>query len=92
MNEIKFIIPEFFAVEEATELRQNVMDMIRKGEKNFLLDFHKCTFIDSTGLGVLVSAFKKCIENQGSLKLCSVDNPNVLKIFTLTRLDKVFGL
>lgn len=35
----------------------------------FLLDLRDCTFIDSTGLGVLVSVYKKCLEAKGSIKM-----------------------
>lgn len=56
MKEITIQIPENFAVEEAAELRQKVYDLISSGEKHFALDFGRCTFIDSTGLGVLVSS------------------------------------
>lgn len=92
MNEITMLIPENFAVDEAAEFREKVYDLIRKGERHFILNFSQCTFIDSTGLGVLVSAYKKCMELHGSYKLRSVDNPQVLNIFKLTRLDKVFEI
>lgn len=92
MNTMTILIPKDFLVDEAMEFRQKIYDLISKGEKHFVLDFSKCTFIDSTGLGVLVSTYKKCIELDGTLKLCSIDNPQVLKIFRLTRLDKVFEI
>lgn len=92
MSEIKMIIPENFAVDEAAEFRQKVNDFISKGEKNFTLDFSKCTFIDSTGLGVLVAIYKKCMEVKGSFTLHSINNPQVMRIFSLTRLDKVFNI
>ena len=92
MNAITMLIPESFVVDEAAEFRQKVYDLISKGEKHFVLDFSNCTFIDSTGLGVLVSVYKKCAELNGSLKLCSINNTQVLKVFKLTRLDKVFEI
>lgn len=85
------MIPENFAVEEAGDLREKLYSMILKGDSNFLLDFSKCTFIDSTGLGVLVSVYKKCAEKNGTVKLCSI-NEQVMKVFKLTRLDNVFEI
>jgi anti-sigma B factor antagonist len=86
------MMPEIFTVDEATEFRKNVYGMIDSGTREFMLDFSKCTFIDSTGLGVLVSAYKKCAEFNGSFRLRSVNNPNVLRVFRLSRLDKVFDI
>lgn len=84
-------IPESFAVDEADEFREKLNYFISKGEKNFVLNFNKCTFIDSTGLGVLVSIYKKCKDLNGTFELHSI-NQQVMKIFNLTRLDKVFDI
>lgn len=91
MNEFNIEIPENFAVDEADELREKLNYLMSKGEKNFVLNFSKCTFVDSTGLGVLVSIYKKCKNVNGSFKLYSI-NQQVMKIFNLTRLDKVFEI
>lgn len=91
MNDKIIVIPENFAVEEAGDLREKLYSMILKGDNNFLLDFSKCTFIDSTGLGVLVSVYKKCAEKNGTVKLSSI-NQQVMKVFKLTRLDNVFEI
>lgn len=91
MNELNIEIPENFAVDEADKFREKLNYLMSKGEKNFVLNFSKCTFIDSTGLGVLVSTYKKCEQLNGSLKLYSI-NEQVMRIFSLTRLDKVFDM
>lgn len=91
MNEFKIEMPENFAVDEADELREKFNYLMKDGEKNFVLDFRKCTFIDSTGLGVLVSVYKKCKSINGSFKLYSI-NEQVMKIFSMTRLDKIFEI
>lgn len=91
MDEIKISIPSNFAVEEAAELREKLMELINKGNNSFILNFSKCTFIDSTGLGVLVSIFKKVMETNGNFKIENVGE-NVMKVFKLTRLDKVFHI
>jgi anti-sigma B factor antagonist len=82
-------IPKKLAVEESVVLRRDILLMIKDGKKDFLLNFENCEFIDSTGLGVLVAIYKRTSENGGSLKLKSV-NEQVMKIFKLTRLDKIF--
>lgn len=92
MNEINMTIPENFSVNEVDEFRQEINNLIGKGEKNFTFNFSDCKFIDSTGLGVLVSIYKKCKELDGSFKIQSIKDKNVMKVFELTRLDKVFNI
>ncbi|MCT4621923.1 MAG: STAS domain-containing protein [Marinisporobacter sp.] len=91
MNEITMLISKSFSVDEASEFREKVNMLIKKGEKNFVLNFSNCTFVDSTGLGVLVGIYKKSMELNGSFKLHSI-HPQVMKVFKLTRLDKVFEI
>lgn len=84
-------IPKDFIVDEVANLRVEINKLIEKGQKNFTFDFSKCDFIDSTGLGALVSIYKKCAEKGGSIKLKSL-KPEVEKLFKLTRLDRVFEI
>ena len=46
------------------ELKQTVLDQLESGERKFLIDFQNTGYIDSSGLGVLVSLSKK-IREQG---------------------------
>jgi len=84
-------IPRDFIVEEVASFRMEINKLIEEGNKNFIFNFSQCNFIDSTGLGALVSIYKKCIEKGGNIKLKSL-NPDVEKLFKLTRLDKVFEI
>lgn len=91
MSEIIMNIPPSFSVEEAAQFREAVRDSVEKGNNRFLLDFSDCRFIDSTGLGVIVSAYKKCAENGGGIRLKAL-HANVRRVFELTRLDQVFEI
>lgn len=91
MSEIIIEMPELFSVEEASLFREKVRDHIQTGDSSFVLDFGICRFIDSTGLGVIVSSYKKCVENGGTIRLTRM-NDNVHKIFELTRLTNVFEI
>ena len=84
-------IPQALSVEEVDIFRKEINSRISDGQKDFILDFGMCDFVDSTGLGVIVSAYKKCAELNGTLKLKSL-KPNVLKLFHMTRLDRVFEI
>lgn len=84
-------IPKDFIVDEVATFRMTMNKLIEKGQRDFILDFSKCDFIDSTGLGAIVSIYKKCVEKGGSIKIKSL-NPEVEKLFRLTRLHKVFEI
>lgn len=90
-NNITMDIPKDFVVDEVAEFRMKINKLIEERNSDFIFNFNQCTFIDSTGLGALVSIYKKCAENGGSIKLQAL-NPEVEKLFKLTRLDKVFEI
>lgn len=92
MNKISVIIPENFGTDEVNEFRKKLLYRINNGEKEFTIDFSKCNFIDSTGLGVLISIHKKCMKLNGSFKIVAVNNLNVMKIFKLTRFNSIFKI
>jgi len=91
MSEFKFTIPETFAIDEAADFREKTNQMVKDGTHHYILDFKKCGFIDSTGLGVLVALYKKCMEQNGSIKLISM-NDQVKRVFELTRLESIFNI
>jgi anti-sigma B factor antagonist len=84
-------IPTNFVVDEVATFRVQINKLIEEGNRNFIFNFSQCDFIDSTGLGALVSIYKKCVEKGGSIKLKSL-KPEVEKLFKLTRLDKVLEI
>ena len=90
-NNFTIDMPKNFTIEEASKFRGQINKLIESGEKNFILNFSECDFIDSTGLGVIVAAYKKCVERGGSIKLKELKE-QVRKLFKLTRLDKVFEI
>jgi anti-sigma B factor antagonist len=75
----------------ASDLKAELLALFEQGKKNILIDLQDVRFIDSSGLGALVSGFKNAITNQGSLKLTSLQ-PQVKSMFELTRLHRVFDI
>ena len=73
------------------ELKQKVLDELEKGERKFVVDFSNTGYIDSSGLGVLVSLAKKIREQGGELKLASL-NEDLRTLFELTKLDTLFKI
>lgn len=75
----------------APRLKEVLVDVIEGGCPNVVVDLDRVSFIDSSGLGVLVGALRRAKEASGSLRLvCTRDG--VLKIFRITGLDKVFPI
>lgn len=60
-------------------------------QKNILIDMSKVDFIDSTGLGCIVTALKKIREADGMLELCGLQGKAKV-VFTITRADKIFTI
>ncbi len=75
----------------AQEFRQNITDILEIGTKIVLVDFKDVTFMDSSGLGALVLAFKTLRAADTKLVLCSI-NEQVRILFELTNMDKVFEI
>jgi anti-sigma B factor antagonist len=73
------------------ELKQRVLDELDGGARNFAIDFAKTGYIDSSGLGVLVSLSKKIREQGGELRLASL-NEDLRTLFELTKLDTLFQI
>lgn len=73
------------------DLKTAMLKFFEEGNRNILIDLKDVRFIDSSGLGALVSGFKNAISHQGSLKLASLQ-PQVKSMFELTRLHRVFEI
>jgi anti-sigma B factor antagonist len=73
------------------ELKQKVLDELEAGARKFLVDFAGTGYIDSSGLGVLVSLSKKIREQGGELRLANL-NEDLRTLFELTKLDTLFHI
>jgi anti-sigma B factor antagonist len=73
------------------ELKQKVLDELEKGARKFLIDFSHVGYIDSSGLGVLVSLSKKIRDQGGELRLANL-NDDLKTLFELTKLDTLFQI
>jgi anti-sigma B factor antagonist len=73
------------------ELKQQVLEQLENGDRKFVIDFAKTGYIDSSGLGVLVSLSKKIREQGGELRLSSL-NDDLRTLFELTKLDTLFRI
>ncbi len=71
------------------ELRREISDVVESGADIVLVDFQDVTFMNSSGLGALVSTLKVMRSAGAELFLCSLSD-QVKIIFQLTKMDRVF--
>jgi anti-sigma B factor antagonist len=75
----------------APVLRERLDEHITAGHHHLVVDLQGVSFMDSTGLGVLVGRLKLVRSNNGTLRLvCSSER--ILKVFSITGLDRVFQI
>jgi len=77
--------------EESAALRDLVCDLLSKGHKKILLNLGDVDYIDSSGLGSLVSAFTSVRKQAGELKLLNLTN-KVEGVMQITKLYTVFDI
>lgn len=73
-------------------LRDAQMRLLDAGETNFIVDLQAATFIDSTGIALLVTLLKRARKAGGNVVLVKPVDPTVWQILMLTRFDLVFTL
>src|SRR6201986_85494 len=77
--------------EGSVVLRDSIRDLIGKGQKKILLNLGDVTYIDSSGIGELVSAFTAVRREGGELKLLNLTK-KVHDLLQITKLYTVFDV
>ncbi len=77
--------------EGASALRDVVRDMVAKGTRKILLNLSEVSYIDSSGIGELVSAFTTVSNAGGTLKLLGLTK-RVHDLLQITKLYTVFDV
>jgi anti-sigma B factor antagonist len=72
-------------------LRDTVRDLVGKGNKKILLNLGEVNYIDSSGIGELVSAFTTVRNQGGELKLLNLTK-KVHDLLQITKLYTVFDV
>lgn len=71
------------------KLREVINELLTVGHVHLVVDLSNTDFVDSTGLGALIGARRRAHALKGSLAI-RCDNPKIMKVFTMTGLDRVF--
>ena len=75
--------------EGSSNLREGIRDLVSKGNKKILLNLGDVSYIDSSGIGELVSGFTSVANSGGQLKLLNLTK-RVRDLLQITKLYTVF--
>jgi anti-sigma B factor antagonist len=78
-------------VASAPTLRERLIELVTEGSHRLVLDLEGLDFLDSTGLGAIISALKRARTNGGDLRLVCTQS-RIRRLFEITALDKAFPL
>lgn len=77
--------------EGSSALRDLLRELVGKGQKKILLNLGEVSYIDSSGIGELVSGFTTVTNNGGEMKLLNL-NKRVKDLLQITKLYTVFDV
>lgn len=77
--------------EGASTLRETIRGLVAKGQKKILLNLGEVSYIDSSGIGELVSGFTTVANNGGAMKLLNLTK-RVQDLLQITKLYTVFDV
>ncbi|HMS34521.1 MAG TPA: STAS domain-containing protein [Ignavibacteria bacterium] len=79
----------FVGGDETDELRDSIKKYSELGNKKLVIDLGDVLYLNSTALGVLISAHANYSKREGKIKLCQL-NKNLENLFVITKLALIF--
>lgn len=73
----------------SSQFKEEVLKNFNARQSDIIIDGEKLDYVDSTGLGALISILRTTKERQIKIYIENV-KPNIRKIFDITDLDKLF--
>lgn len=89
--QVLIIQDERIDAHNSAELKEYILQMIDKGDSHIIVQLENVRFIDSSGLGALLSGHKNTVAKSGRFALTNIQQ-QVLSMFELTRLNRVFEI
>jgi len=81
--------PERLNADVADDFRKIIKDLVDQEKFQLVVNLDKTKFIDSSGLGALVSRIAVTRSNKGDICLAGI-SPGIREVFQITNLDKIF--
>ena len=76
---------------EVERLESVVKDLLAKNEKTLVFDASALDYVDSSGIGTLVSCLTQIKKSGGEMRLAGA-NPRIQRLFSMTGVDKLLTL
>jgi anti-sigma B factor antagonist len=73
----------------APSVRAALVEVAAAGQHDIVVDLTQLEFLDSTGLGALIGAHRRALENGGNLRL-AVGEGRIARLLNITGLMRVF--
>ncbi|MDE7374106.1 MAG: STAS domain-containing protein [Odoribacter sp.] len=80
-----------FTLVSTENVRNELKPLLNKGNVRLIFDLGNITFIDSCGIGCIISLMKTAKSNQSEIKLCNIA-PEVMEIIHLLRLEMILNI
>jgi anti-sigma B factor antagonist len=90
-NQVKVVLIGKIFAHDAGILREELLEAIERGATDISMDLTQLAYIDSSGLGVLVTVHKRTGEKNGRVVFTGVQGM-AAKLLERTRLDKVLTI
>lgn len=82
---------QFVGGEETDQLRDALKTISDSQKNKLIIDLKETTYLNSTALGVLISAHATFIKRDGKIILCNISK-SIENIFVITKLTMVFTI
>lgn len=80
-----------FDLHTAKRFKTKLMRYVNKGSRNIVLDLGEIDFIDSSGIGAILSIYKKIEQKSGELVIINL-SPPLKRIFELSGVLNIINL
>ncbi len=88
---VVYLKGDFIGGEETDELRKNLKELAESKKNKIIIDMGKVTYLNSTALGVLISAYASVTKKGGTIVLCNLDK-SIENLFVITKLSTIFPI
>lgn len=72
-------------------VNQTLNNLLDQGKKNIVVDLSGVTYLNSSGMGILISGYSKVKDNGGALKLANLTG-KIKGVITMTKLNRIFEI
>ena len=90
-DDTKIVLSGEIDIYTSQSFKNELNEAIKSCKGDLFIDCKELTYIDSTGLGILVGALKEIRKENNDIHICDLKD-NIKKLFLITGLDKLFKI